>query len=348
MANYMNFADIMTAAAALGNQLAAGIPVQDALARMPQLQRKLAHVWEPIADAVRDGSPLSHQLEDVWPENMVSAVRAAELSGSLPEVFKRIEETLAIRKRIIGLAGQLIMPFLIILGAIGASIFYMIAVIPGIGRIAGPTSMEGNPVFRLSAIITDVYDNHWVMALLVMAATIAAIGSLLTRKEVQVWIQSQLDGIPLVNDAMRQLAFGLWANYLSAVDSAGGIDMPTKLRLTAPVLPEVYREGVLLVAEEVIRRGLRNAVDPDKQAENDPRRKWPFYITIAFLLAAEHGELAKELARATPPMLEDGFKKATLVFNIMNLLAMLIAAILIVIPVGTMYTTIGDMINKSM
>lgn len=344
----MRSSDIITASAALGSQLAAGISVQDALGRMPQLQRHLEHVWEPIADAVRDGSPLSRELRGVWPDDIVSAVCAAELSGTLPEVFRCIEDTFTMQRRISALAGQVVLPLMIILGAIAAFIFYMIKVIPGIARIARPGSLDDNTVFRLSTLIIDIYENHWFMALLVVGGAIIAVGYLLSLGSVRTLIQKQLDRIPLLGDAMRQLAFGLWANYLAIVDSAGGIDMPTKLRLTLPVLPGAYRKGVHLVANEVVQRGLRDAVEPAKQPKRDPRRKWPFYITVAFLLAAEHGDLAKELNRAAPPMLEDGFKKAQRVFIIVNIAAMILAATMIAIPVVTMYTTISSVIGGNM
>jgi type II secretory pathway component PulF len=342
----MTLSEIETAASALGNQLNAGIPLHDAVRRMSIVQRKYEIEWTEIGEVIASGGLLSDRLSTLWPDNLLAAVIAGEQSGSLPAVFDRVEETMQLQQRIRGALLKLAYPAFVGLAGVGVFLFFMIKVLPTLVKSLGKP--DKSLVFSLSTWLSGIYQNHLMLALVLIGGTLLGVGTWIKKTLDDGSLLSALTTLPVIGDALSHLYFGLWAYYLAILDQAGGMQVRDKLLLSSQVMPENLRRGIFLMADEVVARGLANAADPEKQMVDDPRREWPFYISTAFIVAQETGDLAREMLRVAPSLIKDGFKKVQFVTQALTTIAMTVSAFLVVSPLMAYYIQVGSQLRKAM
>lgn len=342
----MNLKDIEMAAAALGNQGSAGIPLADATKRMRRLQKKHGDFWTKVSQGIEGGHRISEYLIGVWPEAIVNAVIAGETSGKLNEVFNRIEETTALQRKINAMVYKLIYPIGLGLAGFCVFIFFMTQVIPSLSASLG----VGNQgfVFELSKWMSYTLKNHWISIL---------VGCVVIGFLVYLWLSDAgnraalvnvILGIPVVGSALRNLYFGLWSHYMGLVDASGSIPLTDGLIMTSAVLPVPLRAGLVLMSEEVVARGMSNASDPEKQKAGDPRCDWPFYVGNAFVIAEQTGSLEAELSRAAPAMIKDGTAQLNFVVDIGNILALCLAGVFVAGPIVAYYVQLGAALTGAM
>lgn len=335
---------ISTAANAIGNQLAAGIPAREAIGRMARLQPEYADFWRTTEEVMSRGARLSTQLEGVWPEGIVAAIKAGEESGTLEEVFKRIAQALEVGAQVKKIFGKLNSPVIAFLAGFGVFLFFMIGVIPKLQANLGGS--ETSLVFKASTWMHDTAVNGWPFILGGLAVAIAL--------AVQ-WFKApgSLDKLielgnhqPRLGGALRSLFFGMWAYQMAMLDSAG---LPAKQQLLYSVktLPECYQQGVLNMASEVEKRGIADAADPDKQEEDDPRQEWPFYIVTSFITAHETGRIDEEMRRTAPILIDEGIKELTKVLAVADVIAKTCAAIMIGIPLMAYFAQMASSLTKA-
>lgn len=342
----MNLKEVQAGAAALGNQMLAGVPVSAAAQRMARFQPAYAAFWDEVARGASTGRPLSSLLAAQWPATLVSAVRAGEESGTLPVVLERIEQTLALQRAMGKLVGELAYPLGFGLMGLGVFLFFMVQVIPALSSSLG----VGNHglVFELSAWLSAALHQHGLVLALAGAALAAQAVYWLRQPAARARLADLLLHLPVLGAPLQMISFGVWAQYMALIDSTGSIAVVDGLRLTSAALPPSLRAGVLQMADEAVARGLSNAADPDQQTSGDRRRDWPFYIGNAFLIAEETGRLDVELQRAATAMLKHGQDSLRVVLWIANVLALFVSAVLIVGPLAAYYIQLGIALADAM
>jgi len=343
----MNLKEIASSAAALGNQIKAGIPVDQALRRLAVMQPSYAEFWTQASMASQSGRPLSDLLAEVWPNAVVSAVRAGERSGKLDEVFGRIEETIELQLSLRGALAKLAYP--IGMGVAGLAVFlgFMIFVLPSLAKSLDTKSQSF--IFELSTWMSAFAHENWVAVVVGLAVGIIALVSWLRTEAAKSLILEILLRVPLVKDALRDMYFGLWANYM-AMMFAAGITTTEGLTITSELLPADLKESVRVFERDLSlnNRTMSDAADPVKQPPGDPRAIWwPFYIANAFIVADQTGEVDKELLRVAPSLIKDGVKTLNQVIAVANAIALALSAFLIVSPLAAYYVEIFSAIRQA-
>lgn len=336
--------EIEAASSALANQLSAGISIREAVARMGKLQKKYADFWASAADALSRGQRLSAHLEEHWPQSLVAAVRAGEESGTIEQVMRRVAQSMVVKQQVRKVFGKLVSPVIAFLAGLGVFIFFMVAVIPKLQASLG--GGEASLVFRASTVMHHVATNYWpVVVLALVGGTAFAVQWLKQPQNMDLLIGAAIDK-PVIGAALTNLYFGLWAYQMSLLASAG---LPAKqqLLLSVKTLPSCLQDGVLLMAAEVEKRGHADAADPDKQPEGDPRRNWPFYIGTAFITSHETGRIDLEMQRCAPILVEDGVKLLTRFITGADLLAKVLAAGMIAMPLMAYFSQLANSLTKS-
>ncbi|MQA40764.1 type II secretion system F family protein [Rugamonas aquatica] len=342
----MNLKEIQAAAAALGNQLSAGVPVLAATERMARFQPAYAAFWREVAQGASAGQTLSSFLGRVWPATLVSVVRAGEESGTLPVVLERIEATVELQREMYKLMSELAYP--VGFGALGLAVFvfFMVKVIPALSSSLG----VGNHgfVFELSTWMSGMVAQHWLGMLLGGGGLAGAAAYWLSQADNRSKVADLMLNAPVVGDALRHIAFGIWAHYMALMDATGSIPVTEGLDMTSAALPPSLREGMRRMSVEAVVRGLGDAADPDRQPDGDSRRTWPFYIGNAFLIAEETGRLDVELLRAARAMLKHGKEKLKVALWFANVIALFVSAVLIVGPLAAYYIQLGIALADAM
>lgn len=343
----MNLKEIRASAAALGNQLAAGIPIYQAVGRLAQLQPAHAEFWTRSAMSVQSGAPISDSLSSVWPITLVNSVKAGERSGKLDGVFVRIEETTALQEEMRGAMMKLVYPFLMGLAGICVFIGFMVFVLPTLAKSLNTKS--SGFVFQLSTWMATFAEQNWMIVVGGLVAAVVILTTWLRTPESKVIILDWWLTVPIVRDALRDLYFGLWANYMAMTVTAG-ITTLEALKLTGAILPTVMRDSVLAFEKDlsVNNRRMAEAADPAKQNPGDPRATWwPFYIANAFIVAEQTGEIDRELGRIAPSLIKEGVTTLNYTIAIANAVAIAISGMLIVAPLAAYYTEIFSAIQQA-
>lgn len=341
---YHTNAQIEAAASALGNQLAAGIKVREAVARMAKLQPVHAALWADAAEALSRGGRLSQQLASVWPESIVAALKAGEESDSLPIVFNRTAETMRVKAQVRKIFGKLSSPAIAFAAGFGVFLFFMVAVIPKLQSQLG--GGEADFTFTLAMFLNKLIMGYWPLVLLASGGVIAGVIYLLKQPETLNTVVSMGNDIPKLGEALRNLYFGLWAYQIAMLDSAG-LPVRQQLLLSIKTLPECYQAGVALMAEEVAKRGIADSSDPEKQGEGDPRGEWPFYIATAFITAHETGRVDQEMSRCAPILIDEGIRKLSQFIAVADLVAKTLAASMIAMPLMAYFTQLSSSLTKA-
>lgn len=344
----MTLNEIGATASALGNQLGAGIPLDQALSRMGQLQPAYAEIWARAVQQIQNGERLSDALTGVWPDSLITALKAGEQSGSVDLVFRRIEETVELQLSLRGTLMRLAYPASTGLMGLGVFLGFMIYVIPLLAKSIGHNG-NADPIFQFSAWLSAFVLSNYVTIGVVMGVAIAALVAWLKTPEARSMILDKLLMIPVVKTALRDMYFGLWANYMAMMVSAG-IPTTAALRLTAPVLPGVLRESIDVFERDLSGNNLSmsDSADLAKLPPDDPRtRWWPFYIANAFIVANQTGEVDKELLRVAPALINEGVKKVNRAIAVANVVAMALSAALTVSPLAAYYTEIFAAIRNA-
>lgn len=343
----MNLSEINSCASAIGNQIKAGIPLDQALHRLVRLQPRHEEFWEQTAIAVRSGQPLSASLSSVWPAALVGAVRAGEQSGKLEEVFTRIEETVMLQMNLRQSMFRLAYPAGMGVAGVGVFLGFMVFVLPGLSKSLHTQSHSF--VFELSSWLSALVDQHWASLLAGLTLGIAGLVVWLQTEEARDMILDAMLGIPVVKDALRDMYFGLWANYMAVMVGAG-ISTTEALKLTAAVLPAKLRFSIFAFERDLSANNspMADAADLAKQQPDDPRSIWwPFYVSSAFMVAEQTGDIGAEMVRVAPSLVRDGIKTLDRVIAVANAVSLAVSAFFIVSPLAAYYVEIFDAIRQA-
>jgi len=337
----MTLDEIGASAAHLGNQIGAGIPLDQALSRMSLLQPRYLDFWGRAVQEIRSGRMLSQSLSEVWPEALVSAVRAGEHSGKMDSVFARIEETIELQMGLRVTIMKLAYPFS--LGVAGLVVFmaFMVFVLPLLAKSLGRPGSAGL-VFQFSAWVSVFVRENYIVLAIGLVAGVAALVAWLKTPEARALILELFLMVPLVKDALRDMYFGLWAKYM-AMMIAAGLTTTLSLTLTASVLPRPLRESVEVFERDLSanNRTLSESSDLAKLPSDDLRCEWwPFYIANAFIVAEQTGAIDKELLRVAPALIKEGVKTLDRAVAFANLIAMMCSGLLIMSPLAAYYIEI--------
>ena len=336
--------EIEAASSALANQLAAGIKVREAVARMGKLQPKYTQIWADAAEALSRGGRLSDQLAPVWPDSVVAALKAGEESDSIPAVLKRTAQAMQVKAQVKKIYSKLMGPVGAFLAGFGVFMFFMVVVIPKLQSSLG--GGESNLTFKVAILLNHLVMNFWPFLLAGLGGGIVFSVKWFKQPGNLDKLIAVADSVPQLGEAMRNLFFGLWAYQIALLASAG-LPIKQQLLLSTKTLPECYQEGVILMASEVEKRGIANSADPDKQAEDDPRRDWPFYIVTALVTAHETGRVDEEMQRCAPILIDEGVRKLTQFISVADIIAKTAAATMIGIPLMAYFTQMSSSLTKA-
>lgn len=343
----MNMSEVAESAAGLGNQMQAGIPLDQALLRLVKMQPTYADFWSRAVLSVQSGRRLSESLPEIWPTTLVGVVKAGEQSGGLDMIFGRIEETIELQQKLRRAMLQLTYPVGMGLAGLGVFIGFMVFVLPGLSKALGAQSKGF--VFELSDWMAAFANENWAVVLVGITVAVGMVATWLRTQEGRTAVLEVFLGVPVIKDAFRDLYFGLWSNYMAMVVAAG-ISTTEALKMTAVVLPTGMNDSVLAFERDlsVSHRSMSDAVDPEKLPADDLRVIWwPFYVTNAFIVAEQTGAIDRELLRVAPSLIKDGMKKLESVIAVANVVALAIAAFLIISPLAAYYVEIFAAVQQA-
>ena len=194
----------------LADLIRAGVPLLRALRLLGRGKAHvaMARIWNEIADAVADGTPLADAMAlhpGAFGDVHTAMVRAGEQGGFLDDVLARLGDLLeaqaSLKAKVIG---SLIYPAILLLTGVSAVVYAMVAFVPKFKpffeRIEVPMAT------KLLLGISDFTVNWWPLLLVLLAAMITAWIVASGRPESRRWMQLQLARLPLIGGLMADVA----------------------------------------------------------------------------------------------------------------------------------------------
>jgi len=302
------------------------------------------------------GWSFAEAVKSIFPENSMAAIRAGEESGTLEAIFDQMWRSATTQEEINKVLRGLIMPVVLIGVGLIISLGFFLALIPFVyEKLAqgAPKDFEPN-----IAIAKSVEAHNWIAAnlevtLFTLAGVVGAIVVLLSRQSVREaitdFVVRNMIKFKPVGVAYSHLKFGIMAEYLQIVSMAG-LNADRRIDLVIEVLPEPLRHGIRVFRADVFRSGLGAASSAENRAEDDPRTddiQWPPYIRLAFAQCNE-GDWESPMREFGNVLIEDGTEKMKRQITVLQNLSFAIVGLLVVIPTGLLYTTMGEVLTMRM
>ncbi len=320
---------------------------------MPEFRAQLHAGSRQISNS---GWSFSEAVKSIFPENTMAAIRAGEESGSLEAVFDQIWRSATTQDEINKVLRGLLMPVILIFVGILISLGFFLVLIPFVYEKLS----QGAPKdFVPSPAITMAMDSHaWIVAnpeiaMFSVGGVVGLIALWLSRESARVavvdLIVRNMIKVKPVGIAYSHLKFGIMAQYLQIVSMAG-LNADRRLDLVIDVLPEPLRHGMRAFRAEVFKKGLSAAASAEGRQEDDPRTddiQWPPYIRLAFAQCNE-GDWEVPMREFGNVLIEDGKEKMKRQIAVLQNLSFAIVGLLVVVPVGLLYTTMGQVLTMRM
>lgn len=172
--------DVIAFTAQLAVMLETGVPLAEALRAFVQQSRGggLKRVMEQISQRITSGSSFSEAITEfpkVFPNLMISLMKASEASGKMGMMLGRVSAYLAKERRTARqIKGALTYPIIMITLAMVITIFLVVWVLPRFARIYESREAALPPLTKFVLGISGVLINHWAIVATVAATLVGA------------------------------------------------------------------------------------------------------------------------------------------------------------------------------
>lgn len=320
---------------------------------MPKYRAQLHAGSSQISNS---GWAFSDAVKSIFPSNTMSAIKAGEESGKLESIFDQIWKSAKTQDEINKVLRGLLMPAVLIIAGVVISVGFFLVLIPLVyAQLAQGAPKDFVPNIMIAK---SVEAHNWVVANpeITLFTTIGVLGGLVlwlsrasTRDALVNFIVENMIKFKPVGIAYSYLKFGIMAQYLQIVSMAG-LNADRRIDLVIDVLPEPLRHGIRAFRAEVFTAGLAPAASAENRSEDDPRTsetQWPSYIRLAFAQCAE-GNWEIPMREFGSVLIEDGTERMKRQIAVLQNISFAVVGLLVVIPLGLLYTTMGEVLTMRM
>lgn len=302
------------------------------------------------------GWSFSESVKSIFPDNTLAAIKAGEESGRLEAVFDQIWRSATTQEEINKVLRGLMMPVALIFSGILVSLGFFLVLIPFVyGKMAQGAPKEFVPNIaitksvELNAMIAANPEATIMGVGIFFGALVLWLSRASARDAVVDFVINNMIKFKPVGVAYSHLKFGIMAQYLQIVSMAG-LNADRRIDLVMDVLPEPLRHGMRAFRAEVFNKGLSAAASAENRADGDPRTddvQWPPYIRLAFSQCNE-GNWEVPMREFGNVLIEDGKEKMKRQIGFLQNLSFAIVGVLVVVPIGLLYTAMGEVLTMRM
>jgi general secretion pathway protein F len=264
-------------------------------------------VAQQIRADIAVGKSLAEALEargKQFPPVFVSMVRAAEASGTLPEVLERIAETREREQKMRAkLVSALLYPSLLVATAIAALLVIMLFVVPRFKSMLVDSGVKLPSSAATVIAVSDWLNAHLTGLGIGIAALVLGIVVLRQQAPVRRLLDRLSLRLPLVGNLMRMDLTIRFCRTLGVL-LANGVALPAALGLTREVMGNDEAAAVVAAMGQELRKG------SDLAKPMETSRLFPPIVIALMRVGEETGGLAKS-ALYLADMFEDKLDVAT-------------------------------------
>ncbi len=187
-------------------------------------RRSMGLIWKTVVDSIQTGDNLSSAMgkHKCFPEFAIQMIRVGERTGELPPVIERSVATMRNRRRgIQEVTSALIYPFLVILVAIGVTVYMVVYLIPRL-EVYLQSLGKDMPMMTQRLVNTSVWlRQYYAVVIIILAALLVASLVIYNSREGRLWIDRLALRIPIVGRLFKYCETSTFARSLSIMLGSG-------------------------------------------------------------------------------------------------------------------------------
>lgn len=253
--------DIVIAMRELATFVSSKLPLDECLTgvAVQMKEGKLKKIFEEIQKKIREGNSFSDALKDfpaIFPEMIVSMVRAGEETGTLDKILLRIsdfmEKRQTFKNRIKAIMSY---PLFMLFISIAVFIFLLSFVTPTITRIFKQIDMALPLPTVILIKISGFFKSSWVYVIIGIILIFAGLKKLFASEKGGVIMDFVRFRVPVLNNILLKREIALFSTT-SATLIEGGVDIIESFRIAEQVLSSrLLKKEISEIAESLSKGG---------------------------------------------------------------------------------------------
>ena len=316
------------------------IPVVLSVLRDDEKNTAIKEMLTKIHKDVTDGMPLSQAMA-AYPKCfspfILNMVEMGEVNGRLDVAFERIATVTEKEIKVTGKAkSALIYPIILLVLAIGMTIFLSVKVVPTFAQLFIDFGGELPGITKLMMAISEFLQGYWWALILGIIALIVVIRVLWSKRECRKYMERALRKVPVYKAICLSKIMGKYARVVSSMLDSG-VSVIKTLTVTKGSLQQVdYEEAFANVISEV------KTGTPIYQAIDNTHLFTPLAVSMT-KIGEESGKISELLNNTAEFYEEETERKIASAMTLLEPLMTIVLGVIIAFIVASIILPMFDM-----
>lgn len=321
------------------------IPVVLSVLRDDEKNDAIKGMLSNIHRDVTDGTPLSSAMA-AYPKYfspfILNMVEMGEVNGKLDVAFDRIASATEKEIKVAGKAkSALIYPIILLVLAVGMTIFLSVKVVPTFAQLFIDFGGELPGITKIMLAVSDFIQNYWYVLIIVTVLLVTTVKTLWSKRESRRYMERVIRKIPVLKAITVSKIMGKYARVVSSMLDSG-VSVIKTLTVTKGSLQQVDYEDAFSNVISEVKTGI-----PIYQALNNTNLFTPLTVSMT-KIGEESGKIGELLNNTAEFYEEETERKIAAAVSLLEPLMTIILGILIafivasiILPMFDMYSIIG-------
>lgn len=321
------------------------IPVVLSVLRDDEKNDAIKGMLSNIHRDVTDGTPLSSAMA-AYPKYfspfILNMVEMGEVNGKLDVAFDRIASVTEKEIKVAGKAkSALIYPIILLVLAVGMTIFLSVKVVPTFAQLFIDFGGELPGITKIMLAVSDFIQNYWYVLIIVTVLLVASVKTMWSKRESRRYMERAIRKIPVLKAITVSKIMGKYARVVSSMLDSG-VSVIKTLTVTKGSLQQVDYEDAFSNVISEVKTGI-----PIYQALNNTNLFTPLTVSMT-KIGEESGKIGELLNNTAEFYEEETERKIAAAMSLLEPLMTIILGILIafivasiILPMFDMYSIIG-------
>lgn len=321
------------------------IPIVLSVLRDDEKNDAIKGMLSNIHRDVTDGTPLSSAMA-AYPKYfspfILNMVEMGEVNGKLDVAFDRIASVTEKEIKVAGKAkSALIYPIILLVLAVGMTIFLSVKVVPTFAQLFIDFGGELPGITKIMLAVSDFIQNYWYVLIIVTVLLVASLKTLWSKRESRRYMERVIRKIPVLKAITVSKIMGKYARVVSSMLDSG-VSVIKTLTVTKGSLQQVDYEDAFSNVISEVKTGI-----PIYQALNNTNLFTPLTVSMT-KIGEESGKIGELLNNTAEFYEEETERKIAAAMSLLEPLMTIILGILIafivasiILPMFDMYSIIG-------
>ncbi len=321
------------------------IPVVLSVLRDDEKNETIKGMLSSIHRDVTDGTPLSSAMA-AYPKYfspfILNMVEMGEVNGKLDVAFDRIATVTEKEIKVAGKAkSALIYPIILLVLAVGMTIFLSVKVVPTFAQLFIDFGGELPGITKIMLSVSDFIQNYWYVLIIATVLIVAVVKTLWSRRESRRYMERALRKIPVLKAITVSKIMGKYARVVSSMLDSG-VSVIKTLTVTKGSLQQVDYEDAFSNVISEVKTGI-----PIYQALSNTNLFTPLTVSMT-KIGEESGKIGELLNNTAEFYEEETERKIAAAMSLLEPLMTIILGVLIafivasiILPMFDMYSIIG-------